>query len=303
MLLRHLRYLLAVAEHGNFTRAADALHVSQPTLSQQIKQLEELLQVQLLDRSGRMVRLTDAGTTYLHYVRNALRELEAGRRAIQDIQDLSRGELRIGLTPNFTHYLVGPLMERFNEHYPHIAIQLLEMTQDGIEAALAEDKLELGIAFVDAQGHTRSAEIASRPLFTEKLSLITGTAHRAKPKKLKLSIDNLQGEALALLTGDFATRQHIDRFFKVQGVAPPVAMEANSINAIVEIVRHGKLFTILPDYTVSMYEGLRPLQLEPALPPRTVALLRRKGAYVSAAARAFETLLIETVKDYPLAAA
>ncbi|MFO5992448.1 LysR family transcriptional regulator, partial [Pseudomonas aeruginosa] len=76
MLLRHLRYLLAVAEHRNFTRAAEALHVSQPTLSQQVRQLEEQLRVQLLDRSGRSVRPTDAGELYLLHARRALRRFQ-----------------------------------------------------------------------------------------------------------------------------------------------------------------------------------------------------------------------------------
>lgn len=71
--LRHLRYLIAVAEHGNFTRAAEELHISQPTLSQQIKQLERVVGVQLLDRGGRGVRPTDAGEAYVHYARRALR--------------------------------------------------------------------------------------------------------------------------------------------------------------------------------------------------------------------------------------
>src|SRR3984885_16365621 len=101
MLLRHIRYLQAVAEHQNFTRAAEALHVSQPTLSQQIRQLEDLLQVQLLDRSGRTVRPTDVGEVYLQYARKALRELEAGRRAIHDVHNLSRGSLGIARRPTF----------------------------------------------------------------------------------------------------------------------------------------------------------------------------------------------------------
>ncbi|MET3176794.1 UNVERIFIED_ORG: DNA-binding transcriptional LysR family regulator [Arthrobacter sp. UYCu721] len=106
-MLRHLRYLTAVAEHQNFTRAAQELHVSQPTLSQQIKQLETTLHVQLLDRSGRTVRLTDAGEAYLRYARRALLELDAGTRAIHDVQDLSRGSLRLAMTPTFTAYLIG----------------------------------------------------------------------------------------------------------------------------------------------------------------------------------------------------
>src|ERR1700684_1465440 len=80
MLLPHIRYLQAVAEHQNFTRAAEALHVSQPTLSQQIRQLEDLLHVQLLDRSGRTIQLTDAGAAYVRYAQRALQDLEAGKR-------------------------------------------------------------------------------------------------------------------------------------------------------------------------------------------------------------------------------
>ena len=108
MLLRHIRYFLAVAEHRNFTRAAEALHVSQPTLSQQIRQLEDTLRVQLLDRSGRTIQLTDAGTAYVRYAQRALQDLEAGKRAIHDVQELSRGSLRLAMTPTFTAYLIGP---------------------------------------------------------------------------------------------------------------------------------------------------------------------------------------------------
>ena len=86
MLLRHIRYFLAVAEHRNFTRAAEALHVSQPTLSQQIRQLEDTLRVQLLDRSGRSIQLTDAGAAYVRYAQRALQDLEAGKRAIHDVR-------------------------------------------------------------------------------------------------------------------------------------------------------------------------------------------------------------------------
>lgn len=94
MLLRHIRYFLAVAEQGNFTRAAEVLHVSQPTLSQQIKQLEEQLGTPLFDRTGRAVRLTDAGAAWMRYARLALQDLEAGTRAIHDVATLERGSLR-----------------------------------------------------------------------------------------------------------------------------------------------------------------------------------------------------------------
>ncbi len=111
MLLRHVRYFQAVADHGSFTRAAQALHVSQPALSQQIKELEARLGAQLLDRSGRRVRPTDLGAAYLDHVRRALHELDEGARAVRDVEDLSTGSLRLGITLSVTAYLLGPLMQ------------------------------------------------------------------------------------------------------------------------------------------------------------------------------------------------
>lgn len=89
MLSRHINYFLAVAEHGSFTRAASALHVSQPALSQQIRQLEESLGVPLFDRSGRTIRLTDAGEVWRQYASRALQELGAGKRAIHDVANMN----------------------------------------------------------------------------------------------------------------------------------------------------------------------------------------------------------------------
>ncbi|SDX64835.1 LysR family transcriptional regulator [Thiocapsa roseopersicina] len=125
---RSIHYLMAVAEQRSFTRAAEVLYVSQPTLSQQIRQLEDLLETQLLDRSGRSVRLTAAGEVYLQYAHRALGELEAGKRAIYDLEDLSRGSLRLGMMP-VTDYLTTPLLHEFIARYPGINLSTTEMSQ------------------------------------------------------------------------------------------------------------------------------------------------------------------------------
>ena len=294
MLLRHLRYLLSVAEHHNFTRAAEALHVSQPTLSLQIKQLEDLLQVQLLDRSGRSVRPTDVGEIYLEYARKALRELEAGRRAIHDVQNLSRGSLRIAMTPTFSTYLIGPLMERFSTRYPGILLNIQEMSQNKMELVLAEDGLDLGIAFSKVD----SPEIDCQPLFAEKLTIMVGITHPRANQGDTMTLADLQAESFALLTGDFITRQLINSFFRAQGIAPHISIEANSIGAIVEIIHRGNLVTILPHLIAHEHERLCPILLDPPLPYRTVALLRRKGSYETAAAHAFTAILQSTIADY-----
>ena len=286
MLLRHIRYFLAVAEHGNFTRAAEALHVSQPTLSQQIRQLEEMLRTQLFDRSGRTVQLTDSGAAWLRYARMALQDLDAGGRAIHDVETLTRGSLRLAMTPTFTAYFIGPLVRRFTELYPGISLHIREMTQDRMETMLSADELDLGIAFDEPH----SPDIECRALFTERLTLVVGRDHPHAKAGRALTSREFQQETLVLLTADFATRRHIDHYCKQNGVEPRIAIEANSISAIVEIVRGGQLATVLPDAIAQSNADLSPVELEPVLPTRTAALLQRKGAYRSAASRALIAL-------------
>ena len=143
MLLRHIRYLKAVAEFGSFTRAAQALHVSQPALSQQIKELEERLGAQLLDRSGRQVRPTDLGSAYLRRARRALNELDEGARAVRDVEDLSVGSVRLGITNAVAVYLIRPLSQRFRARYPSITLSIRVLAQEEIEPMLINDELDL----------------------------------------------------------------------------------------------------------------------------------------------------------------
>ncbi|MGR4878385.1 transcriptional regulator CynR [Streptomyces sp. LARHCF249] len=290
--LRHLRYLIAVAEHGSFTRAAEELRISQPTLSQQIRQLERTVGVQLLDRTGRAVRLTDAGATYAHYARGALRDLAAAERAVTDLADLSRGHLRLALTPTFTAYLVGPLTAELHTAHPGITLEVREMPQDRIESGLLADEHDLGLAFHGPH----LPGIAAAPLFTETLGLVTAAGASDPPGGEALPVRDLAERRLALLSGDFATRGHIDAYLAAHGVRPHVAVEANSVQALIEIVRRTPLATVLPDAVTHDHPHLRPVPLEPALPPRTVTLLRRQSAYESAAARAFTGLVRRLVR-------
>jgi LysR family cyn operon transcriptional activator len=289
MLLRHIRYFLAVAEHKNFTRAAEALHVSQPTLSQQIRQLEHTLQIQLFDRSGRTVQLTDAGAAWMRYAKLALQDLDAGVRAIHDVGELSRGNLRLAVTPTFTPYLVGPIIDSFHQLHPGIRIDLREITQDEMEAQLADDKLDIGVAF----NPVSSADIESFPLFEETLSLVVGRSHpRASRRKALRGVD-FGKEPLILLNDAFATRRFIDDHCARHRIRLHVVIEANSTGAIVEIVRRGQLATVLPDHVSRAHDDLHLVPLDPPLPTRTVAVFRRKGGYYTAASRAFVQLLTE----------
>lgn len=290
---RSIRYLMAVAEHRSFTRAAEALYVSQPTLSQQIKQLEDLLDTQLLDRSGRSIRLTAAGEVYLHHAHRALGELDMAKRAIHELHDLSRGTLRLGMTP-ITDYLATPLLNQFNTRYPGITLNTLEMPQDDIVSALEQDRVDIGIAFNSALSTAvGSDEIDNHILFVENLSLAVGNDHPLAGQQGTLSKHTLENEPLIMLNADYALRRHIDQFCQDHGITPAIAMEATSLSVIIEIVRLGRLATILPDTIACAQHGLQSLPLLPELPRHTISLICRKGAYKSPACQAFAQLAAE----------
>lgn len=288
---RSIQYLIAIAEHASFTRAAEHLNVTQPTLSQQIKQMEETLGVQLIDRSARAVRLTDAGKVYLHHARRAVGELKAGARAIHDVETMSRGTLRLGWTP-VTDCLTCSLLAQFNMHYPGIKLTALELSQNDIEAATSDGQIDIGIAF-STEGKLDkgiAGGLSVLTLFEGTLCLAVGSRHPLAGSDVEVDTGQLSTTALALLSSDFALRQHIDKHCRLVGVQPNVAMETNAVNVIIEMVRLGELATILPTTLVQRCPGLHIVHTVPVLPSHTVSLIWSQGGYVSAATRAFINL-------------
>ena len=204
--------------------------VSQPALSQQIRQLEDDLGGQLFDRSGRTVRLTDFGLAYIGYARQALLDLEAGQRALHDVRDLSRGHVRLAITPTFTEYLVAPLVGQFRALHPGISIEIAEMSLEAIETALGDDQVDLAIGFSDV----RSDDIEVAPLFAERLTLVAGGAHpltRASGAVMPARLAELD---LALLTSNFVARGYVDEYFRLHRIKPRIALQANSISAVLK---------------------------------------------------------------------
>ncbi|MCY4420299.1 MAG: transcriptional regulator CynR [Gammaproteobacteria bacterium] len=290
---RSLQYLIAIAEYGSYTRAAEALHVSQPTLSQQIKQLEDYLQSPLLDRSGRSVQLTDAGKIFLQHARRAWGELNIGTRAIQDVQDLSRGSLRLGWTP-ITDYLTCSLLARYHHLYPGITLSTLDMPQDDIEPAISEARIDIGIAFSKpSDSEEASSNTETFTLFEEALYLAVGDAHPRAKRKKHLNAQDFGKESLVQLNTDFALRHHIDRYCHDYGIEPRNVIETNSLTVIIEMVELGSLATVLPSTIINTQRGLHPIEVVPELPHHTVSMIWHKSGYKSPACLAFLELASE----------
>lgn len=281
--LRHVRYLMAVAEQGSFTRAADVLHVSQPTLSQQIQKLEASLGAALLDRSGRQVRLTDVGAAFLERAGVGLREVAAAERAISDVRDLSRGELRVGMTPTFSAGALAAPLAEFAESAPAIRVTVTTAPQDDLEQRLLDDDLDLALGF--AGQHV--AGVVPSPLHDEDLHVVI-RADRGGPNG-DADRQWFAEQRFALLPASFATRAHIDRYFKRIGVIAQVTFEVDSVTTLVQLTKRTTLTTVLPGHAIASESGVRSAG---RIDDRRVVVLARDGAYISAAAAAFRRILL-----------
>lgn len=282
--LRYIHYFLAVAEHQSFTRAAEMLHVSQPALSQHIKSLEESLGILLFDRSSKNIRLTDVGEIYFQYAQQASHLLNEGQRAIHDIEDLSRGSIRVAVTPSFITYFIGPLIAKLYAHHPNITVQVQESSQDKIEKMLLNDEIDIGIGFDEAN----SSGISTEKFLTEKLTLVSSVDHPLA-KKDSITLKQIEDENFVLLNPKFATRTQIDHYFRKLGLQLKVHMEVDSINAIIAIVQQTSLLTVIPSNIPNTYNRLVVIPLLKQPLERTAILMRRKDSWQSTAIKAFIT--------------
>ncbi len=278
MHLRYVHYFLAVAESLSFTRAAENLHISQPALSQHIKALEENLGTQLFDRSGRKIRLTDAGDVYLQYIRKAFQAMNEGKRAVHDLADLSRGSIKVAVTPTFITYFIGPLTNLLYEKCPHIHLQIQSATQDKIEHMLIHDEIDIGIGFDESH----SPNISAEPLLSERLALVVSKNHSLATRQT-IALEELQNHPMVLLNQKFATRVQIDDHFRRIGIHLQAHTEVDSISAIIEIIRQTPLMTIIPENIPRHNDNLIAIPLPNKQFERTAIIMRRKDAWQSVA--------------------
>lgn len=292
MELRHLRYFLAVADAEHFRRASEALHISQPTLSLQVQQLEKELGAALFDRIGRRVRLTPAGSLFREHARRVLRELEEAQAGLDELEGLKRGKLAVGALQTANAELIPAAVAEFAASHPKVVLRIDELSAPAIESGIAEGGLDLGISFLPPADDRLEGEL----LFEEELVLILPAGH-PRAKRGEVEVRDLADEPLILLPSEFATRRMIDEAFRCAGIAPSVAAEMNTIGAILATVRRGGRGTILPATAIAGGgEGLRPVRLARPTPNRRVGLIIRKGAYPLRAREVFAGILRRLAK-------
>lgn len=281
MELHQLAYFVAVAEEGNFTRAAERLHVAQPGVSAQVKRLERELGQELLDRSGRTVRLTDVGAAALPHARAALAAVKGVREAVDELAGLVRGQVAIGAVTSAGPVKLPDLLARFHERYPGVEITLAEANSDAMLAALHEGRLDLAVVGLSADP---PPGIATQVLIDEPFLAVTSglLADRAE-----VALAELAEVPLMALPKGTGLRTALDTAFAGHGLSPRIAFEAADPNVLVQLAMRGLGVAVVPE-SLARYHAAE-LAVVEIVRPRlrgVLALAWRSAGPVSPAARA-----------------
>lgn len=281
MELRHLRYFIRAAELLNFTRAAESLYVSQPTLSVQIHQLEQELGSELFARAGRNVRLTESGRVFLVRALQAVKELEEGGKEVDAIKGLLRGNLCVSSLPLYGSRLVYEWLAEFNSQHPNVFIKVRSGASEDIEAAVLTGAVDLGISILPEQ---HSPELNVRTLFRDEIVIVASTQHPlAKAKSWEFA--DLEKTPMVLPSERISATQMLGKYFEDRKIQPNICMSFDNGHAMLALVKKGKFITFLPKWTVKGDPELCLL----ALPPPGVSI--STGAIWSSLSAAAQVLL------------
>lgn len=279
--LRHLRYFLAVADALHFGRAARRLHVSQPTLSQQIRQLEDELAATLLARDRRGVQLTAAGELFRAYATRAIEDVQAGQRAVAALTGAETGTLRVGYLPSLRGLVVPVLNDLLRKH-PGAELMVEEGVARRIEQRVADGRLDVALGYAP----TKAPEVETEALLETRLTLVVGRKHPLAAAE-RVWLRELSDAPFALLARGLRARSTVDAYFASHRFAPRIVLESNSVEALLSVVRSGLASTVLPEPRLAEAERLPTITLSPAPPSRLVAFLWRRGAPRSTLAEVF----------------
>ncbi|KAB8145015.1 LysR family transcriptional regulator [Chloroflexia bacterium SDU3-3] len=302
--IRQLRSFAAVARLRHFTHAAEELHLAQPALSQQIRQLERELGVRLLDRSSRRVALTEAGKALYIHAQGLLADLDRAEYAMAAFAGLRRGRVSIGTLQTVAEGTLPPLIARFHQRYPGLEIHLIEEMTDQLTAMVLGGLLD--IAFIHTAEHegqpgvefppVQHPDLICTPLYRERLMVTLAPAHRlaAMPS---VPFAALRGEPLIVFKAGASLRLLVAAACAYHGFAPQISCEVSGATSARALAAEGLGAAILPR---SAAEGQGPhVAARPIHAPamtRTVMLVRHRGRDLSPATEVF----LETVRDvYP----
>ena len=284
MELRQLRYCVAVADHLHFTRAAAALHVAQPALSQQIRRLEGELGLDLFARTSRSVALTQAGEAVVGRARRILAEADAIEQDVEALRGVLRGRVVIGAMQSLGPFDLPGLLADFHGRHPGVDVVLRENTTQRMLAMIGADALDLALAGIDGP---LPAGVDTQPLYSEDLVLVVAPDHPLAGRR-RIRPEALPPGPFVFFREGSGLRSATQRVLDAAGIEPQVRFETSELSRVRALAARGLGVALMPR---SDTEGPGPrvatVDIGPPTPRRSVGLVWRTGRRHAPAAKAF----------------
>jgi LysR family transcriptional regulator, hydrogen peroxide-inducible genes activator len=293
--LRDLEYLVAVAEHRHFGRAAEACFVSQPTLSTQIKKLEQELGVELIERTPRQVLLTDAGERVVARARAVGREVQEIRDIARLARDPESGSVRLGIFPTLAPYLLPHVVPTVHSRFPHLELLLVEEKTEVVLQRLRTGDLDAGVLALPVADEHLHVE----PLFREDFVLAVPADHRLADADEPVDPSVLATEDVLLLEEGHCLRDQALAVCRLAGASERNGFRATSLETLRQMVAAGVGVTLLPELAVeppvAPSPDIRVLRFGAPVPSRDIAMFWRTTSVY----RDFLPKLADVLRDLP----
>lgn len=286
MELRQLKYFITSADTLNFTEAARQCFITQSTLSQQIKQLETELGVQLFERIGKRVFLTETGRDFLPYARQTVADAEYGVQRIKDMEELRTGRLCIGTTFGLSA-LITDAIARFSEQYPEVHLEVMFLKQDELIEAVRERKVDFALTFEMME---KDDLLTEQPVKTYHLCAIVSDQNPLA-QQATVSLRQLADYNICTPARGMNARRMFDSLTNKKGIELQPKLEINEIHTLLHLVRTGRWVAILVDSITHGEEGLCAVPLREAALPMPVVWLYPKDMYIRKAIQVFMELI------------
>jgi DNA-binding transcriptional LysR family regulator len=294
MELRHLRTIVAVAEHRSLTKAGEELYLTQSAVSQQIRRLEQELGVDVFRRTSRSVELTAEGQVILGYAQRVLAEVDGLHSELEELSGLLRGRLRIGgVYPTGPYDLFG-LLADFRAAHPGVAIHMVEATQEDVLAELRTDELDCAFAALDPDA--LGDEFAATLLWEEEFVVALPPGHSLGERQ-RITFEELADEDLIAYRDNSALRRRLERTMAERGLEPRNAFVCTEMGAVRGLASKGLGVAVIPR-SVAELPGPQ-IELRPIGPERLtwpIALVWRVARRHSPAGKAFLAVALEYAK-------
>jgi len=292
MEFRQLQYFVKAAETMNFTEAAAAVFITQSTLSQQIKQLEEELGMLLFDRIGKHVRITEAGHVFLTHARKILLDVQKGKQAITELNNAATGQLNIGVSYAFTSSLF-PVLAPFSTKYPGIKISIISDNHVELEKRLRLAELDLIVAY---HNESDDEDLEMQPLFSSSIVMVVAKNNPLAQLK-SVNLKQLAELELILPGKGFSSRTFINELCYKHKMSPNIKIELNDVHTLLSLVQDGDWATILNEKTLIGWDRLIAIPIAGQEVKKQSYILWQKGVYRKKAAILFTEQLTETMNN------